>query len=330
MTFDGGDLLLYAVSASRDMQWPAFRSAADVLLSLDASIAPDMRRLRSLAASMGDALGHWDVLVEDGATARICTAPPSLARLPWPGFPRAVLCGSRSPDTLAMVAAAAAFTEITLRQRHVHSYAPTRIEVTARTDAELAGFADRLGVHYAPEPVAWLLASLSCSANEYIETLDWSSETELNWPYREFDLDRLAFGALGELPRRPQDPSQPRLLSYEHPGGWARRDRLIWAGKTAAVDRSWGRYIVLAAAGRRVLGVDKRHGTVGVPRQLPLPKLLARALTLCSGEPPRAARGTGLGEHVYSGVPAAIIDAVADKLTRDVVGVDRLLGGAVR
>jgi len=330
VTFDGGDLLLYAVSARRDVQWPAFRNAADALLTLDSSITPDMRRARSLAASMGDALGHWDVLAGDGATARICIAPPSLACLPWPGLPRAVLCGSRSPDTLTAVAAAAASTEVTVRLRHIHPYAPARIEVTARTDAELASFADRLGVHHDPEPTAWLLASLSCSASEYVETLDWLPESELNWPCREFDPDRLAFGAFGQLPRGPRDPVQPRLLSYEHPAGWARRDRLTWAGKTAEVDRSWGRYLVLAAAGRRVLRVDKRHGIVGVPRQLPLPKLLARALTLSSGEPPRADQGPGLGEHVYWGVPAAISDAVANKLTLDVEGVNRMLVEVVR
>ena len=305
------------------MQWSVFKSAADTLLPLDSGTVPDMRRARSLAASMGDALGHWDLLAGDGAAARICVAPPSLARLPWPGLPRAVLCGSRSPDTLEAVVAAAAVAGVTMHQRRVHPYAPARIEVTAGTDAEVAGFADRLGVRYDQEPAAWLLASLSCSAREYIETLDWSPESELDWPCREFDLDRLAFGAFGEPPSGLRDSTQPRLLSYEHPAGWTRRDRLIWAGKTAAVDRSWGRYLVLAAAGKQVLRADKRHGTVGVPRYVPLPKLLARALVLCSGEPPRAAHGPRLGEQVYSGVPAAIIDAVTDKLTLDGMAVDR-------
>ena len=45
--------------------------------------------------------------------------------------------------------------------------------------------------------------------------------------------------------------------------------------------------------------IDHRDGVATVPRQVPLPKLLARALALCSGEAPRLVPGTGIGLRAY-------------------------------
>jgi methionyl-tRNA synthetase len=36
------------------------------------------------------------------------------------------------------------------------------------------------------------------------------------------------FGALRDPPVEPRDASQPLLVSYVHPGGWARRYQLTW------------------------------------------------------------------------------------------------------
>lgn len=330
MAFDGAECLLYAVSAKRDMPWSAFKAAADALLLPDPAVAPNIGRVRSLAASIGDGLGHWDILRTEGGATRICAAPPTLARLPWPGLPRAVLCGSRSPDTLTEIAAAAARPSVEIRKRRFHPFAPTRFEVTARSEALLSAFAEEIGVYYTPDPPAWRLATASCGLHEYIQTLDWSPYSDLNWPCREFDSDRLAFGPITKQPRSEPDRSRPRLLSYQHPAGWARRNRLTWGGKMTPIDSSWGRFLVIAASGKQVLRVDKRSGTVRTPRTVPLPRLLGRALTLASGESGRTEPGPVCGDHIFAGVPASIIDVVVDKLAQESVSAERLIGGQPR
>lgn len=325
-----GDPLLYAISARRDVAWSAFRATCDSLLTLDPALSADMRGARSLAAAIGDSLGHWDLIATDDAPPRICIAPPVLARLPWPGLPRAVLCGARAPDTPEAVAAAAAQSDATVKFRTTHSYAPTRIEVTGASDTQLAALADALMIPFAAEPPAWSLAIGSGRLDQYLDTLQWEPHTELNWPRQEFDPERLAFGPLAPAPVAPTHLQGLRLVSYQHPAGWTRRDRLILNGRSAPADRSWARYAVLAYRGQRVLRADRRAGTVTVPRQLPLPNLLARALTLCSGVPPRTLPGAGLGLHGYSGVPASIMEAVMTRVWQSPADSDRLLEGALR
>lgn len=310
-----GDALLFAVSASRELPWSSFKAAVDATCAPDGRFANEMRYVRSEAASVGDALGHWEV-VNAGGTKRVVIAPPALARLPWPGLPRAVLCGSRSPDTLDDLREACAKQpniDVSAGIQSGHPYAPTRIELRATSEQALADAANATGVVWLPAPASWSLAVASCSLSDYIKTLEWVSRADLNWDRRDFDAERLAFGRAGDGEVAPA----LRLSAYSHPDGWAWRDWL-WSGDTAAdVDRDWGRYAILRNAGRRVLGYDGRDGHVTAPRQAPLPKLLARALALCSGQAPSLRESEGLGLHAYPGVPAGVFALVASKLGQD-------------
>ena len=65
------------------------------------------------------------------------------------------------------------------------------------------------------------------------------------------------------------------------------------------------------------VGLCARDGVATVPRQVPLPKLLARALALCSGEAPRLVPGTGIGLRAYPSVPHPVFEVVAAKLHQD-------------
>ncbi len=310
-----GDALLFAVSASRDLPWASFRAAVDATCVPDGLIASDMRYVRSEAGAVGDALGHWEVVTLSG-DRRVVIAPPVLARLPWPGFPRAVLCGSRSPDTLSEVqreCAQLAGVEVRVASQIARPYAPSRIEVIAASEDRMAGAAGAIGIEYSPNPAAWSIAVASCSLGQYLDSLKWDHQADLNWDRRDFDAGRMAF-------TRPEaDETTPplRLSAYSHPSGWAWRDWLWRDGTAAVVDRDWGRYAMLRAAARRVLAYDRREGVTLVPRQAPLPKLLARALTLSSGQPASVREGEGLGLRAYSAVPLGVFDLVAAKVGQD-------------
>jgi hypothetical protein len=310
-----GDALLFAVSARRQLSWRAFTGALDAVFIADEREGVDVRQARSAIAALGSSLGHWDI-VPDGQSARICVAPPVLARLPWPGLPKAVLCGARSPDTLEAVKRAAAIVGVTARaaaQHHLHRYAPARIEVTANSSGPLANLADALGVMYRPEPAAGALTAACGSLSGYLGTLEWSAEPDIDWTRRDFDPEGLR---LVNVPVGGQRDGLT-LSVYENPANWARQDRLWRGERWALAHRDWARFAVLAERGRRIATYEHRSGTFTVPRQVPIPAIPARALALCSGKPARLSAGQNLGTHSYLDVPESIAAAVLEKLGQD-------------
>jgi hypothetical protein len=304
--------LLFAISAQRELSWQAFATALDAIFVPDEQVASDVTHIRSTVAALGDSLGHWEV-VPDGSSARIYVAPPALARLPQPGRPTAVLCGSRTPDTLPAASAACQGSRVemrAIRQTHMHPYAPSRVEFSADSVEEIGRAASALHVAFTPTPPAWSLALACGSMTEYLASLQWSSNPDLNWLRRDFDSAHLRFRrASGDSVR-----SGLSLTAYSHPSGWARQDRLWRGTENALADRNWGRYAVLSDRDIRILRFDHGAGNVAVPRQVPLPKIAARSLGLCTGRPPAIEPGEGLGSNVYSGVPVSIFEALAAKL----------------
>jgi hypothetical protein len=99
-----GDQVLFVLSARGELTWSEFRAVFDRLaaprvMSLLDERAPDARL--GLAALL-DELGHCDSHRSDYGSS-LLVARPLLARLPAPGLPRAVLCGSRSPETVTQI-----------------------------------------------------------------------------------------------------------------------------------------------------------------------------------------------------------------------------------
>lgn len=311
MIVSPGDALLYAVSAARDLTWDRFKRAVDATCVPDGRLAVETSHVRAEVLDVGDSLGHWET-ASAGTTRSVVVAPPVLARLPWPGPPRAVLCGSRSPDTCREIRDVCGTLDglfLSVTPQPHHPYAPSRIEVRADSEDRMIAGARALSLRYDSTPAAWSLASTSGSLEGYISTLKWTEREELNWDRREFDPARMRFG-----PPSAASAGQVRLATYSHPSGWDWRDWLWQGTQSADVDRSWGRYYLLATAGRTVTHYDHRRGVATVPRQAPLPRLLARALALSSGEAPKLVPGEGLGSRAYCAVPYAVFDAVATKL----------------
>jgi hypothetical protein len=305
-------MLLYAVTAQREMAWPTFAKAVDSIFVPDRRIAGDVSHVRSAVAALGDALGHWEV-VRDSGSPRIVIAPPVLALLPHPGRPAAVLCGSRSPDTHPAIAAAchAAHADLRVTRQDLSGpYTPSVFRVLADSYDSLADVASRLRVSTSLAPAAWSLANALGSIDRYLASLEWSEGADLNWPRRDFNSDQLRLETVPYGTAR----TQLTLSSYRHPDGWMLEDRLWRDGRYASTNRDWGRFAVLADRGIRVTMYDRRTGGLEVPRQVPLPSLAARCFTLCSGFAPIARAGTGLGVWVYGGVPASIFETVASKL----------------
>jgi hypothetical protein len=325
------DYLLYAVSAWRQMSWQNFKKVFDALcLRYAAGGSHENGSARHFAwqsLRTLDYLGHADA-VFDSNQSTVFAAPAVLCRLPVSGFPQAVLCGARSPGTRAALEEARRGLPCTLScdghpARPSGCFIPARIAVESETEDALSQLASRIRVGLSPVPPACVLLEYSGASEDYALSRPTVQAPEMDWPRLDFDTEALHF-------RLPGSGSPVvRLSKYQHPARGTILYRL-WRGSTFQnVDRDWGRYLALRECGRNVLAYDARHFLLAVPATVPLPKLLARACTLCSGcVPLHTARGRnppGLpapcSYEVFSAVPPDIAAAVAAKVGQKLLRV---------
>lgn len=322
--FDIGDALLFALSAWRQCSWRSFRRAFDDLyvrsLATSGTAEEPGPMIRRDAAHALDALGHCEV-VFGTATDSVFAAPSVLAQLPAAGLPTAVLCGSRSPDSLRALrdAAGRAGSSVQVKaasQVSTNRFAPARLEIQATSEGAMRQMAEDIGLVYEPVPPAWSLVSVSGSVDRFMESLEWSKRPDLDWAWTDFDPDK------GRFAGASTSSSELILRRYQDPvrGGW-----LFWLwrdGRCAEIeDPSWGRYAVLAGLRITVLLYDAASGELSVPAGVPLPRLLSRAMALCSGyapalvaKPARVAGGSPGRYLTYSGVPPDVLRLCAAKL----------------
>lgn len=322
------DYLLYALSARGRLALPEFNAAFDLLTST----VLEERRFRYAhlqVARYFDGLGHAEF---DYARRQVVVCPPALVALPTPGLPRVVLSGARDARLLPAL-------QRWLRQQPGQRFnyvevAPTQpelclpkavfIEAVAETDLEALALANRL--HYRPgAPAAWRLLHFSSSVAQVLGLADFQPRLDFNWPARVFSPGRGHFMPTGSP--RPEAALPSWLVEYTNPRTHEQRHWLWRSDGTAAlIDRDWGRYAALAAAAVAVLRYDERAQLLAVPDTVPLPTLLARALTLCAGVAPPAVRLPGGATDspvliLYQGITPAIAQGVATKLSQRLLPV---------
>lgn len=317
--YDNGDILLFALSAWRQTSWRQFKQCFDeiqrkyVMASgynpSETATSHRWQALRELST-----LGHIDLQFgQDGI--QVSTAPPILATLPGFGMPKAVLCGARSPHLIEELQSVSANSGVELAiesQSMASPYAPSRVELHAEDAARIKSVADNAGIEYMDTPPARLLAHISISLSEYLQSLGWSNDREINWRCEDFDTTRIQF--------RVPSESRPRLrLSrYQNPATTVWHYRLWQGDQSAEVDLDWGRYAALAMESQRVLHYSPTRRKVLVPNGVPLPSLLARAFGLCSGHCPTLTEivcSNLAGRYrEFRGVPPSVFNKVASKL----------------
>ncbi len=280
------DALLYAVSARVEMPWKTFKETYAELYVRQQLTETDGELNRDRYSTMRtlDSLGHCDFAFGEQGD-KVYAAPAVLARLPHAGPPTAVLTGFRTPGTFErLVQASEPYTpniSISMHKQFCNErLVPARLAVQASSLEHLAALADTLGLSFVSIPPAWSVLQLSASIGDIRQNLEWSGSGELNWSRRDFDHLELRF-------RPPAGtPQDSHLSRYSDP---VRTTNLhvLWHGEQqAVVDADWGRYLILNTYSRRVLLYDERRFIVAVPLGTPLPKLISRALALCSGYAP--------------------------------------------
>lgn len=303
------DSLLEVISTRGNMSVAEFDTAYDRLALQTTDESLSFARRRTLSAL--DALGHCET---DWGRQRLFACSPFLARLPTAGCPRVVLAGARVTQTVIQVKNYAkthpdvADFSIEIQPQGL----PDIVTLEAADESTLAECANICHVPLSGHlPVAWTLTNASGQLANYEDTFAWKPDAPLNWRLRIFD-------PYSRLFRRADDPrvaellsSEPRLTEHTHPATQQCDYRWTNDGFYALVTRDWGRWLSLYAARESAILYDARRQRLAVPSSVPLPRLLARAATLCSGRAPHA--DTHVNQRVYDSVSITLAELIARK-----------------
>jgi hypothetical protein len=311
---NSSDHLLYALSAQRTLTWPTFKRIIGETLQDRVQAGANGTVARNRIRRLFDSFSYCDVHFGRSAGS-IFVCPAAIIRIPMEGC-SAILIGARSPrtiDHLSKVGAQFPELRVTVSSSTTSNLLPSRISLDAVDIDSLQAFSASAQIPLQPEPPSWALAQFAGDINLYLSSLSWSEGPDLNWPSREFNPEHCQF-------RSDRDPERPlRLVRYISPVTNTFRYRL-WKGKHfAETDPDWGRYAVLQSSEFSVLYYDRINHLFAVPRTAWLPRVLQRALGLCSGLEPLifgdpAQEATGKVWDLFRDVPLSIANCIADRL----------------
>lgn len=315
--------LLYSISTRGKMSFNNFETAFNTIYFHVHKKSPEdvsYTYLKYQTLRFLDALGHCEF---DFGKRCVYACPPVLVLVPGFGLPKAVLAGARNPDLIKHIKAFASLNKDSVRfdsipQKIRYSLLPQAIYLEAISKDLLEGAAVKAGISFKlEEPVAWRLINFSSDMDTIKQNISFEARAELNWPKRTFSIAKLAFDKFYSK----QDTL--RFVEYTNPKDQQRR-HWIWDGNMAGeIDRDWGRFLVLSSQNINVILYDKKRFLFAVPATVPLPRLISRALTLCTGLAPTDAILMGqpvkdipvdCSFNIYQAVIPSIAEIVAEKL----------------
>jgi hypothetical protein len=316
-----GDRLLYAISARGAMSWTSVKRAFDCLHEENNDLHNEefWRYRRRDAVTVLENLAHVEF---DTRSQRMTVAvtSPAISVLPGLGLAVGILVGARSPagiDNLCRAAKRAGIMWEVRRQHGDSTFYPTCISLIAETINDLTAFAASQSLDCSATPPAWSILHFAGSLDDYLASLQPEDLASLNWEREDFDPNALFF-------RRLRRQDRVVLSRYTHPARRTRLHVLENKGATTRTDADWGRFALMRELAQDVLLYDPQEFTLALPITMPLPKLLARSLCLCSGFLPAEVGGvhwTGsqVKARVYRRVPFAIAELVALRLRQRLV-----------
>ncbi len=267
-----------------------------------------------------DALGHCDF---DFGRRYIYASRPTFVLVPSFGLQKILLTGARSVDLIKSIKKIAAGNKNSIRfysvsQKVRQSLLPPAIYLEVADKKVLNKSLLTIGINLRiDEPASWCLINFSADVSEINKTLSFSIMEEPDWPKRTFSLANLAFN------KYFTEQADIRLVEYTNPRDEQRLHWLWHGDKAAEVDRDWGRFFRLHKQNVNVLLYDARRFLLAVPSTIPLPRLISRALTLCTGlapsdailkVPPIMTIPKDCHMNIYEAVVPQIAEVVSRKL----------------
>ena len=310
------ELLLW-LSARREGTWQQFRAAVEELRSEDedwegkensSSVQDDNDfRLHQRMRLSLECLAHAEFFA-NGCEEGWRIAPPILAAHPVLGGIQAILCGARS----------AALRERVLERGKDfsceavdHPGVPQVIRLVASCESALSGLATQVGVDIQLNaPLAILSYLRPCDTPSRRQP---QSELPLGegWRIREFDTRLVAWKSSERL--RAQT-ARNGLFEFQLYDQW--RYFLFSDGRTFELPRAIAVFALLRHR-RGLVRYDTNTRSLSMPGTCRPPRMLERALALCSGLPPSFDSMTG--RLTYAEVPPDVARFAAELLRQQLV-----------
>lgn len=305
------DKLAFALSSTSTLTRQKYQRLFEHLYVSDAASAgwplDEVATWRREVARLLENLGICDFFY---AEDRLSACPPALTRLPEAGLPSAILTGARTPTLLqelrAAVRASEGQVELTVTPQPAFPMLPNRVVVRAVTLDRLRECAAQVSVSV-HGVTAHALLGQAVTLDAYLRDRRREPATELaGWSREDFDPTAVHWST--------PTVARVRLTMYKHPQKRGREFYLVDGGEMQNVDPAWGRYAILAHAGKSVLGYDAAEGVLIVPAGARLPAIFERGLTLLSGIAPQPIKHEDAFSHAFVRVSGRDAAVVAEKL----------------
>ena len=275
--------LIYKMSLLGEIKLEQFNELLnEVSIGEKNGYAINFSSLRSTILRILESLGYCEV---DYAKRKIMMCAPSLVRLPGVGMPRVTLVGARSPELLAklrqLVKEQHGNANIYSKQQKKFGLGiPPSMYIEADSVDTLENISSGLRIKSQLEtPASYLLVAMSESSQAIYNSLEfrymgWDSENS-----NIFDTNKLKFLS---NPSRIDTGLVDIIdkISNQH-------SFFFYKGEQAAgIVADFGRYVSLEHDRRDILTYNAQTWQLAVPSGVPLPEMLAKSLTMCSGLPP--------------------------------------------
>ncbi len=231
-------------------------------------------------------LGIGDA-IPGGNSPQIRLSRPCWAKLPGIGAHQAVLTGARTPQTVSEIESKLSTFEGVRLHRHDHPlpespFACVRVSLEAQSDSLLADAAESTGVHLTANPAAWELACAGEDVATFASTISWSDYLSVPSHAQDWHVESLRYSST-------PSKSEIRLCTW----GDASTGRSEYAlSSSKGIIRlpppflSIARHFVISDSSWTWLRYNRREQLFACPAQAPVPEILSRALTLCTGRLP--------------------------------------------
>lgn len=303
------------MSARREGSWLQFRAAVEELhsqentsngnggLPTDDSDFPIRQQLRLNF----ECAAHAEFFERDSQYVwRI--APPVLAAHPTPQGFRAVLCGARSPALRERVLDAGQAARC---ETAVLTSAPDVIRLASNSLNAISDAAAQAHVYFQPYAPRAILSCIRPFVPPKADSPAAEFPTGDGWRIREFDSESLRWRTAN---RQRAQSVQGGVFEFNLYDDW--RYYLRSSGQTFKLPRAVALYALLnRRAG--LLNYDKQAQLFEMPGTCRPPRLLERALVLCSGFPPTFDPATS--RLTYADVPPDVAGFAAELLRQPLI-----------
>lgn len=320
-----GNILLSFLTSKGSISAQEFYAAFDFIYSkyFDGKLNGEninYSKIKKASLNYFDYLGYLDY---EYSRNSVVINPPQFVFLPATKGRKVLLIGGRNTSLVnAIIDAARQYdllVEITPQlESNEAMLLPDAITIRSFGNASqaygerrLIEFSNELDIKFNPTEFVQVSLQQFCSdVREYEAYLLKNREatvTYLDWARYIFDPDVIR---LQKSYSEDFDKSFALLEYRLRP--WEFHHRLWIKEKCYIVEKNWAQYMALKNYNKQV--ILKGNGKVGIPLSLPLPRLLAESILLCSGIAPAIKYIEGVGYRVYENIPSIFIDNLFYKL----------------